>query len=75
MGPTQLHALELNTKDLLTPVRAAEATGITILGAAFVYISGMSNQGKKWGTHQLVYVAEGLDLPLQWLEKVKADLD
>ena len=31
------------------------------LGPAFIYISGMSSGGKKWGTHQLVYIAEGLD--------------
>ena len=64
MGPAQLHALGLNSKHLLAPelnLRAANATGITILGAAFIFISGISKQGKRWGTHQLVYVAEGLD--------------
>ena len=62
MGPGQLHTLGLNTKNLLTPelnLKAANATGITILGAAFVYISGMFSQGKRWGTHQLVYIADG----------------
>ena len=64
MGPNQLHSLGMNTVDLLSPalnLRAANATGINILGAAFIYISGMSSGGKKWGTHQLVYIAEGLD--------------
>ena len=50
--------------NMLTPelsLKAANATGITILGRVFDYISGMSSQGKRWGTHQLIYVAEGLD--------------
>ena len=50
--------------DLLAPtlnLKAANATVITILGAAFIYISGMGAGGRRWGTHQLVYVAEGLD--------------
>ena len=67
MGPAQLHSLGLNSSHLLVPelnLRAANATGITILGAAFISISGMSSKGKRWRTNQLVYVAEGLD---QWL--------
>ena len=54
----------MNTVDLLSPalnLRAANATGINILGEAFIYISGMFSGGRKWGTHQLVYIAEGLD--------------
>ena len=64
MGPAQLHSLGLNSSHLLIPelnLRAANATGINILGAAFVSISGMSSKGTKWRTNQLVYVAEGLD--------------
>ena len=59
MGPAQLNALGLNTKEMLTPelnLKAANATGITIMGAAFVFVSGLSSQGKIWGTHQLVYI-------------------
>ena len=64
MGPAQLHSLGLNSSHLLVPdlnLRAANATGITILGAAFISISGISSKGKIWRTNQLVYVAEGLD--------------
>ena len=32
-----------------------------MFGAAFNYISGTSVQGKRYGTHQLVYMAEDLD--------------
>ena len=41
MGPAQLHSLGLNSSHLMVPelnLRAANATGITILGAAFISI-------------------------------------
>ena len=64
LGPSQLHSLGLSESDLLTPalnLKAANATGINVLGAVFLYISGRGKEGKTWGTHQLCYVAEGLD--------------
>ena len=64
MGLAQLHSLGLNSSHLLVPelnLRAANATGNTILGAVFISISGMSSMGKRWRTNQLVYVAKGLD--------------
>ena len=64
LGRIQLQSLGLSIKDLLTPtlnINAANSTGITVLGAIFVYISGTDNRGKVWGTHQICYVAEGLN--------------
>ena len=64
MGPEQVYSLGLNSSHLLVPelnLRAANATGINISGAAFVSITGMSSKGTRWRTNQLVYVAEGLD--------------
>ena len=64
MGLPQLHSLGLNVKDLITPainLKAANETGIKILGAAFINIMGVAQDGKKWSTQQLAYVAEGLN--------------
>ena len=64
MGRVQLQSLGLSVRDLLTPMlnlKAANSTGITVLGAVFIYISGVDSRGKVWGTHQICYVAEGLD--------------
>ena len=49
MGRVQLQSLGLSVKDLLTPMlnlKAANSTGITVLGAIFIYISGTDNKGK-----------------------------
>ena len=54
----------MTTVDLLATalsLKATNATGIDILGTAYIYISGISSGGRKWGTHQLVYIAERLD--------------
>merc|ERR1712082_36793 len=64
MGRTQLQSLGLSVSDLLTPIlnlKAANDTGITVLGAVFLYLSGKDKLGKEWGTHQVCYVAEGLN--------------
>jgi hypothetical protein len=48
MGRTQLQALGLSVSDLLTPMlnlKAANATGITVLGAVFLYLSGTDKRG------------------------------
>ena len=64
MGPSQIHALGLSQVDLIEPVlnlKAANSTGITILGATYLYIYGRDKTGRKWDTHQLVYVTEDLN--------------
>ena len=64
MGPSQMHALGLSQVDLIEPVlnlKAANATGITILGAVYLYIYGRDKSGCKWGTHQLVYIAKDIN--------------
>ena len=64
MGLTQLHALGLTRNDLLPPVlnlRAANTSGINIIGVVFVMITGYDGDGKRWRTHQVVYVAENVE--------------
>ena len=64
MGPRQLYKLGMTEADLLEPVlslSAANKTGITILGAVYLVISGMDKTGKLWKTNQLCYVAQGVD--------------
>ena len=64
MGVTQLHALGLTRNDLLTLVlnlRAANTSGINILGVVFLMITGWDKQGRRWRTHQVVYVSEGVE--------------
>ena len=64
MGLTQLHALGLTRKDLLLPVlnlKAANSSGINIIGVVFIMITGFDNQGKRCRTHQMVYVSEDVD--------------
>ena len=58
MGPTQLHSLGMSESDLLEPVlnlRAANTSGIDILGAVFLHIFGWDKSGRQWDTHQLCY--------------------
>ena len=64
MGLTQLHALGLTRKDLLLPVlnlKAANSSGINIIGVVFIMVTGFDNEGKRWRTHQMVYVSEDVD--------------
>ena len=64
MGLTQLHALGLTRRDLLLPIfnlKAANASGINIIGVVFVMITGFDSVGKRWRTHQMVYVSEEVD--------------
>ena len=64
MGLTQLHALGLTRNDLLLPVlnlRAANTTGINIIGVVYIMITGYDRHGKRWRTHQMVYVSEDVE--------------
>ena len=64
MGRAQLQSLGLSVKDLLQPVlnlKSANSTGIKVLGAIFLHISGTDRRGIVWETHQICYVAEGLN--------------
>ena len=64
MGMTQLHSLGLSVTDLLTLAlnfKAANSTGINILGAVYIYIHCVDNCGRVWGTNQLCYVAEDVN--------------
>ena len=64
MGPRQLYKLGVTETDLLEPLlslNAANKTGIHILGAVYLAISGKDKLGKMWKTNQLCYVAESVD--------------
>ena len=64
MGVTQLHALGLSGRDLLQPIlslKAANTSGITIIGVVFLMITGWDRKGNKWRTHQLCYVSEDVE--------------
>ena len=64
MGLTQLHALGLTRNDLLPPVlnlRAANTSGINIIGVVYIMITGYDRHGKRWRTHQVVYVSEDVE--------------
>ena len=61
---TQLHTLGLTRNDLLAPIlnlRAANTSGINILGVVFLMITGWDKHGRRWRTHQVVYVSEGVE--------------
>ena len=48
MGPSQLHALGLSRKDLLQPIlslKAANTSGINIIGVVFLMITGWDRNG------------------------------
>ena len=48
MGVTQMHALGLTRNDLLAPIlklRAANTSGIKILGVVFIIITGWDKHG------------------------------
>ena len=63
MGPEQLPKLGLSRSDLMAAqmeLRAANETGIKILGALFVNIVGESTLGKVYQTKEICYVAEGV---------------
>ena len=64
MGVTQMHALGLTRNDLLAPIlnlRAANTSGIKILGVVFIMITGWDKHGRRWRTHQVVYVSEDVE--------------
>ena len=64
MGPQQLSQLGLSKCDLMgvqMRLSAANGSGLNILGALFINISGESHLGKVYQTKQLCYVAEGVD--------------
>ena len=63
MGVTQLHTLGLTKNDLLAPIlnlRAANTSGINILSMVFLMITGWDKHGRRWSTHQIVYVSEDM---------------
>ena len=64
MGPSQLHALGLSRKDLLQPIlslKAANTSGINIIGVVFLMITGWDRNGTRWRTHQICYVSEDVE--------------
>ena len=64
IGERQLNKLGLIKGDLLQPVlslKAANATGIVILGATFIKVEGRSSSGVVVSTRQTCYVVQGLD--------------
>ena len=64
IGPLQLSKLGLSRCDLMEVemrLSGANGSGLNILGAIFVDISGESSLGKVFHTKQLCYVAEGVD--------------
>ena len=64
IGERQLNKLGLIKGDLLQPVlslKAANATGIVILGATFIKVEGKSSSGVTRSTRQVCYVVQGLD--------------
>ena len=63
MGLKQPNSLGLNQKDLLPPdlnLKAANASGIDIVGVLFVTIRGTNEHGRTKETSQTCYVAKGL---------------
>ena len=63
MGPTQLYKLGMTERDLLVPelhLKAANTSGIDIIGALFVEIGGKDVSGVTRNTRQLCYVAKGI---------------
>ena len=64
MGLTQLHALGLTRRDLLQPLlslKAANTSGINIIGVVFLMITGWDRYESRWGTHQLCYIREDVE--------------
>ena len=64
IGPLQLSKLGLSKDDLMEVemrLSGANGSGLNILGALFINISGESSLGKVFQTKQLCYVAEGVD--------------
>ena len=63
MGPTQLYKLGITEQDLLVPelsLKTANTSGIDIVGALFVEISGKDVCGLVRKTCQLCYIAKGV---------------
>ena len=63
MGLQQLYQLGLSQPDLLTPnldLKAANSTGIDVVGVVFITRSGQSFTGKTHSTDQMCYVARNL---------------
>ena len=64
IGERQLNKLGLIKTDLLQPalnLRAANASGIDILGATFVTVAGKASTGELVTTKQTCYIVKGLD--------------
>jgi len=64
MGVKQMHHLGIKTNDLLMPtlnLKAANSTGMEVLGATFIRIVGKTKSGSKVITRQICYVANGLN--------------
>ena len=64
MGPEELPKLGLSRSDLMDVqmgLSAANGSGLKIIGALFVNITGESTLGEVYETKQLCYVAEGVD--------------
>ena len=64
IGPTHLSKLGLSKCDLMEVVMslsAANGSGLNIVGALFINVSGESSSGKVFQTKQLCYVADGVD--------------
>ena len=64
MGKEQLLAIGMSQSDLLLPalnLRAANTTGINIIGCVYIAIRGVDRFGQTWETNQLCYVAEQIN--------------
>ena len=64
LGPEELFKLGLSRSDLMDVqmgLSAANGSGLKIIGALFVNITGESTLGEVYETKQLCYVAEGVD--------------
>ena len=64
MGPSQLYKLGLTEADLLEPalnLKAANSTGIDIVGAMFLEMSGRDESWSLKSTKLLCYVAKGIE--------------
>ena len=64
MGVEQMHQLGIRINDLLAPtlnLKAANSTGMEVLGATFIRIVGKTESGSKVVIRQICYVTRGLN--------------
>ena len=64
MGPSHLYKLGMTEEDLLEPalnLKAANTSGIDIVGAVFIEVCGRNSSGDLFRTKQLCYVAKGVE--------------